>query len=502
MLEPLTVVEIFLRRLTDCPDEPFLVDLSGASLTYRDVASIASDLRTKFDADGAQPGRTLGVYMLNQPQWVVASLAAWSCGLTVAAVNRLMPSDAAAKLLSMSDAARVCVAAGDPLEDDLGVPAVAVPSASMPQIGSPGPMVVPSADTVAAILFTSGTTGEPKAFSFTHEHLVNGARSQAANYAKDAGVRESVAPSHVAPIVSFTAYGHLAVYASMAFSLWTGRRLVLVPKFTVEAVQTLLQHYELSALRLNPAALYMLATTPLEIDMSKVRYVYSGTAPLSQKTRDLFMDRYRVPILQGYGQSETGPVALSRYNDVVSGQEPAGSVGRVIETIEVRIAGEQDRPLPNGSEGEIQVKTGQVARPAIGSSLSVTDDGFVRTGDVGKLSDDGYLWVTGRLQEKMVVGGFNVFPAEIEEVLRRCDGIDDVVVVGLPDDRLGERPVAGVVWSAQPDYEVLDNFARQYLASYKVPRAWFDLEAVPLTDRGKVDRRASLALAMACVGEG
>jgi long-chain acyl-CoA synthetase len=221
---------------------------------------------------------------------------------------------------------------------------------------------------------------------------------------------------------------------------------------------------------------------------------------LPAKTKELFTNRFGIPILQGYGQSETGQIALSHYDDVVQGKEPAGSVGRVLKNVSIRIAGSDGHPLPNGLEGEIQVRTGEAADPLEQNSLPLTADGYIRTGDMGRMDDDGFLWVTGRLTEKMVVGGFNVFPAEIEEVLRRSPLVRDAVVVGLPDDRLGERPVAGIVWGDTADPEALDRFARHSLAAYKIPRAWFDLEQLPLTDRGKVDRTQAVALAQSLLG--
>ena len=435
------------------------------------------------------PNGVVGVYTLNQPHWVVASFAAWGSGFTVAAVNRLMPEDTVRALLELTAAERVLVVPGDESADHIGVPALPIDLDGSPEVsGATDSLTVPAPDDAAAILFTSGTTGLPKAFAWTHRRIGDDARNQAGSYARHPGFRDSVAPATVAPIVSFTAYGHAAVYSSMALSLWTGRQLVLVPKFTVEGVQQLVGRYELGALRLNPAALHMLATTDLDVDLSSLRYVYSGTATLTAKTRELFTERYGVPILQGYGQSETGPISLSQYEDVVSGREPPGSVGRVLDRVELRIADADDHALPRGSEGEIQVKSRDVAAPVSESSLALTGDGFVRTGDVGRVDDDGFLWLTGRMIEKMVVGGFNVFPAEIEEVMRRAEGVDDAVVVGLPDDRLGERPVAGVVGRGASDHDALEQHAREHLAAYKVPRAWFELEAVPLTDRGKVDR--------------
>jgi acyl-CoA synthetase (AMP-forming)/AMP-acid ligase II len=498
---PITISEMFNHRLAADPDAPFVRALSGDPLTYAAVARAVHRLADELDAAALASDAVVGVYSLNQPQWVVASFAAWDRGRTVAAVNRLMPEETARALLELTTAERVCVVPGEPAADELGVPAVPIDlDAAGDPSGAPRPLAVPAPDHPAAILFTSGTTGLPKAFSWTHRRIGDDARNQAGSYARHPGFRETVAPPKVAPIVSFIAYGHAAVYSSMALALWTGRQLVLVPKFTVEGVQQLVGQYELGALRLNPAALHMLATTDLDVDLSSLRYVYSGTAPLSQKTRELFTQRYGVPILQGYGQSETGPISLSQYDDVVSGREPPGSVGRVLERIEVRIADSEDRPLPVGSEGEIQVKSRDVATPVSESSLSLTGDGFVRTGDVGRVDQDGFLWLTGRMIEKMVVGGFNVFPAEIEEVLRRAEGVDDAVVVALPDDRLGERPVAGVKGPAASDPEALEQHARQHLAAYKVPRAFFVLDEVPLTDRGKVDRRAVLQLASTRVG--
>jgi acyl-CoA synthetase (AMP-forming)/AMP-acid ligase II len=287
----------------------------------------------------------------------------------------------------------------------------------------------------------------------------------------------------------------------LAFALWTGRRLALVDKINVEAAKELVERFRVTALRLNPAAILMLASTDTEIDTSSLRYIYSGTAPLSTKTKDLFTQRYGIPILQGYGQSETGAIALSRYEDVVSGREPVGSVGRVLDDVTIRIAGSDDQAVAPCEEGEIQVRTNQAAEISEGTSLSITDDGYIRTGDVGKMDADRFLWVTGRLTDKMVVGGFNVFPVEVEDVLRRSDLVQDAVVVGVPDERLGERPVAAVVWAAAPDHDALARFAREKLAAYKVPRQWCDLETVPLTDRGKVDRREALSLVRSLVPE-
>ncbi len=454
--EPRTTVAMFNQRLRQASGREFLIDVARPSLSYAHVAGAADSLGRNLDRLGLQPGDVIGLYMSNRADWVVGSLGCWSRGLTVAAVSRVIPPASALNELRLSRAKAICTAQGDDPFDHVAIPLL--PVAIGGDAPPPAKLDEPGDGTDAMLVFTSGTTGAPKALVSSHTRLIQAARQQGESYATSPGFRDSVAPETVAPIVSFTAFGHQAGYNSLAFSLWTGRRLALVEKFSVDAAKELIERYELSALRLNPAAILMLATTEVDVDMSRLRYVYSGTAPLSAKTKDLFTQRYGIPILQGYGQSETGPIALSRYDDVVNRREPPGSVGRVLNEVTVRVADPDDRPLPAGCEGEIQVRTNQTAEEQR-SSLSITDDGYIRTGDIGRVDPDGYMWVTGRLTDKIVVGGFNLFPLEVEDVLRRFEMVRDAVVVGLPDDRLGELPVAGIIWNGPPERERLVKFA-------------------------------------------
>ena len=195
--------------------------------------------------------------------------------------------------------------------------------------------------------------------------------------------------------------------------------------------------------------------------------------------------------------TELGAVAQERYDDVVAGRRGPGSVGRLAAGVEVQIRRlDDDRPA---GEGEILVRTDEASTEFIGGAkVPVDDDGWFATGDVGRL-DDGILYITGRVQEKIIVGGFNVYPAEVEDALRRSPLVDDAVVVGLPDDRLGELPVAGVVWTDEPDEATLLEELRAVLAAYKVPRTTFPIDAVPLTPRDKVDRASAAELASAAL---
>jgi acyl-CoA synthetase (AMP-forming)/AMP-acid ligase II len=279
--------------------------------------------------------------------------------------------------------------------------------------------------------------------------------------------------------------------------MWIGRPTVIVPKFTVASVRAFLARYEADTLQLTPTMIHMLATTDEQLDLRGVKYVTSGTAPLAVATRERFEARYDVPVMQAYGMTEVGAVAQERYEDVVAGRRGPGSVGRIAAGVDVRIRPlDDDRPA---GEGEILVRTDEASKEFIGGEpVPVDEEGWFATGDVGRV-DDGILYITGRVQEKMIVGGFNVYPAEVEDVARRSALVRDAVVVSVPDDRLGEIPVAGVVWAGEPEEAALLEEMRANLAHYKVPRALFPLDAVPLTPREKVDRRRAAELARAAL---
>ena len=180
----------------------------------------------------------------------------------------------------------------------------------------------------------------------------------------------------------------------------------------------------------------------------------------------------------------------------MAGRRGPGSVGRIAAGVEVKIRHlDDDRP---SGEGEILVRTDEATSEFIGGErVPVDEDGWFATGDVGRMDDD-ILYITGRVQEKIIVGGFNVYPAEVEDVARRSALVSDAVVVGLPDERLGEIPVAGIVWAGER--ATTPRSSRRCaadLAHYKVPRALFSLERVPLTPRDKVDRKRAAEIARA-----
>ncbi|HET6953533.1 MAG TPA: class I adenylate-forming enzyme family protein [Acidimicrobiales bacterium] len=508
--DPTSLADIALRRARRDASTPFLLTVDESEPTvvrtssYGDVLARATALARALTEAGVSPGDRVGCYLPNSPSWVVASLAAWLRGAGVAAVGTLVPGPEAAALFALADVAAVVAVHGAPelpggatvirIDDDGSL------DGSGPDRGwEAADLRPPSPEELAVAIFTSGTTGQPKGITHSHADIVAAARRVAAGYARTSGYRPDPAPAHLAPGVLFNPFGHMAGYSRLAFRMWIGRPLVIVPRFGVGATKVLLGLFDLDSLQLTPTMIHMLATAEDELSLGSVRYVTSGTAPLSIATRELFEARYGVPVMQAYGMTEVGAVAQERYDDVVAGRRGPGSVGRLAAGVEVRIRPlDDDRPA---GEGEILVRTDEASDAFIGGApVPVDADGWFATGDVGRM-EDGILYITGRAQEKIIVGGFNVYPAEVEDVARRSALVRDAVVVGLPDERLGERPVAGIVWAGAPDGDALVEEMRASLAHYKVPRALFPLDAVPLTPREKVDRRRAGELARAALGE-
>jgi acyl-CoA synthetase (AMP-forming)/AMP-acid ligase II len=502
--QPTSLLDIALRRADHDPSTPLLLTIDADReedevMTYGDLLDRATLLAGVLADSGVDRGDCVGCYLSNSPSWVVASLAVWLRGATVGAVGTLMPGPEASALFELAATKIVVAGLGAPeLEPGPSIVSIDENGAVLGRGNLPVPgtqEALPDSDDNAVVIFTSGTTGRPKGITHTHGDLISAARRVAGAYARSIGYRPEPAPAHLPPGVVFNPYGHMAGYSRLAFRMWIGRPTVILSRFTVAAARELLARFPMDSLQLTPTMIHMLATAEGDLNLNAVKYVTSGTAPLSIDIRERFEQRFGVPVMQAYGMTEVGAVAQERYEDAIAGRRGPGSVGRIADGVEVRIHHlDDDRPA---GEGEILVRTDEASTEFLGGATAPIDpDGWFATGDVGYL-DDGILYITGRVQEKIIVGGFNVYPAEVEDAARRSALVRDAVVVGLADERLGERPVAGIVWAGQPHEAALLEELRAELAAYKVPRQTFSIDAVPLTTRDKVDRLGAAVLAAA-----
>jgi long-chain acyl-CoA synthetase len=334
------------------------------------------------------------------------------------------------------------------------------------------PIVARADDDLAALVYTGGTTGRAKGVMLTHANLWEAGRC-----GHEAGHVDGIDRSLSCLPLSHS-YGVLVLNVSLHHP---GRpQSVLMRWFEPESWLALAQQHRSQIAPVVPSMLYMLLRQPLEnYDLSELRYVASGAAPLAAEAIDEFVRR--VPgaeIREGYGLTETS--ALVSTNP--PGRIRYGTVGVPVPGTEVRI-----------DEGEICVRSELVMQGywnAPELTAETVRDGWLYTGDMGRLDEDGYLTILDRKKDLIIRGGFNVFPRDVEEALVEHPAVATACVVGRPDEMHGEEVVAFVTLTDQAVPEELVAFGRERLGGYKYPREIHVLETLPLTPVGKVDRKA------------
>ncbi len=333
------------------------------------------------------------------------------------------------------------------------------------------------ADGAAFVLWTSGTTGEPKPVRHTHEAYLELIDRVLGPLRAGGTANPSRPPSPNLIPVSMAL--NAGIYNAL-FGLRAGAPLVLMDRFTTRDFAELVPRYNIRSTVLPPAALTMLNDDAAVLSLAPLKYVRSITAPLSPFQARRFTDRFGALVLNSYGQAEIGEVIGWTAADAKAHPDRVGAAGRAHPGVEIRI----DEPDPNGV-GELLVCPPNAAIDLAPDRL--TSDGFVRTGDLARIDDADFVWIEGRRSDLINRGGNKVFPDEVEEVLASVDGVRAVAVFAVPDKRLGEVPVAAVVGDASD--AALDAAVRAHLAAYKAPGAYHRVPALPRSEVGKVLRR-------------
>ena len=424
------------------------------------------------------PDHRVAIRLSNDPASIEAIHAVWSRGCSVVAIGDRVPDDEVARRLAETGAAGL-------LDPGAGTPTFTA---------SPNVAAVDPGDE-AVVLFTSGTTGRPKAASLTRDAVIASCRAVSEGSGQGPDGRPPSDPPR-APRLLLAPLAHAGGLLGTVAGWYLGAPLLIAARFSADLVFDLAHRFELKSLGLTPAMIYDLAFAPGERSLPGIATVGSGTAPLPEATRVRFEERYGIPILRNYGQTEfIGAIAFERYRDIKEGIRPEGSVGRIAPGVEVRIRDADGNDLPAGEIGEIWARgPNQMAgyltderRPG-----GVPDDGFLATGDLGNVHDGDMLSVVGRVRDVIICGGFNVYPATVEAALNAVDGVADSAVGAVVDERLGEVPVALVVHDGPhgPTAEVLADHLRTQMAPYELPRRIAVVDALPRTHNGKIDRPA------------
>lgn len=344
-----------------------------------------------------------------------------------------------------------------------------------------------SGTTAATYLCTGGTTGVPKRVCYSHDQVLSAGERMQWGWPMNAGeVYLPIAPfSHI--------YGFLM---GVCVPLQTGGTSVFMDRFHPKTVLETIQNQKVSVLGGGPPAIYqaLLSQDDLEqYDLSSLRVCPGGGAPFPVAVLDEWQSRTGLVIYEGYGMTEVAPIAV---NTADLGRKN-GAAGKPVPDLDIRILSldGDESILPAGQAGEICIKaphlmTGYV--DAEEETAQVLTDGWMKTGDVGVIDEDGFLVITDRKKDVILHKGFNVFPREVEETLLSYAEVSTACVVGAPDQRHGERVVAFITLRDGATYseEALLTHCKDYLVSYRLPGQIERLETMPLTPAGKVDRIA------------
>ncbi len=464
------VADILVRLAAAAPSSTALI-ADGAEYTFAQLAEAAEMLAAQLI-----PGTRVLIRLGNNAASVVAVHAAWRAGCSVVAASTMVADSEVARRTSETSTASVITPDAD---GDLG--------AHVEHTGSR--RSAPAGE--AVIMFTSGTTGTPKGASLTFAAL----RGSLVGIATGTGLNEAGRPPKIparGPRLVMVPIAHMGGLLGTLTAWWLGKPVLLAAKFSPQLVIDLAHRYRLGMLGLTPAMVWELTQLGEDAELPGIDHATVGTAALPEATRVAFEAKYGIPILRNYGQTEfAGAVAFERPDDVKTGRRPEGTVGRVAPGVEVAILDPAGERLSIGGVGEIAARAASSMSGYLDANGNPTAPGtWLRTGDLGKLDDEGFVYVVGRVRDMVLCGGFNVYPAQVEAALNDLDGIADSAVAGLPDERLGEVPVAAVVLNAGAagDAATIRQQLRSRLAPYEIPRQVVFVTAIPRLDTGKVDR--------------
>jgi acyl-CoA synthetase (AMP-forming)/AMP-acid ligase II len=508
---PMLVAETARRQ----GERTALVDgATGDTVSYATLATRLESAAARLRAGGFRRGDALAVWGPNDPHWAIAALAAMAAGGHATGIPPGAMTQEAA--LQLTDAGATVVAAASPLLDaaraaaaEAGVQEVVAldeldRSESAPHADPSKPVVrvasgekgrhdersglveaaQPEPSAVALLPYSSGTTGLPKGVMLTHANVVAGARQIECVLALEPRDR----------MLALAPFAHvMGSVVTLAAPLIVGATVVTMPRFELAAMLGAIERHRITVLVVPPPVIAALARHPVDQhDLSALELVVSGGAPLGAALHEALAARLPHAALgQGYGLTETS-VAISG-PDGRKGGVP-GSVGRVVPDTELRVVDPEtgdDRGA--GEPGELwvrgpQVMAGYKDRPEATAAM-LDADGWLRTGDLGRVESDGTVWIVDRLKELIKVDALQVAPAELEALLVTHPAVADAAVIPRPDDRHGQVPVALVVPAGELDVEEVMAWVAARVARHKRLRAIRTVEAIPRTPSGKILRR-------------
>jgi long-chain acyl-CoA synthetase len=485
-----SLTSVLREAAADHADRP-AVRMDAEVLTYADLWNAAARVATLLKSFGVEPGDRVGIMLPNVPAFPIAYYGTLGAGGVVVPMNPLLKSrevayylgDSGAKVLfawhaAAGEAAKGAAETGTRVVDVTG-----------PLLTLDGPDPVPitadrGADDDAVILYTSGTTGRPKGAELTHANLTRNAELTATTLLKN-----STGDVVMGCLPLFHVFG---LTCGLNATVAAGSTLTLLPRFDAGKALEIIQRDRVTIFEGVPTMYAaMLHHTGERPDVSSLRLCVSGGAAMPVEVLRGFEEAFGCIILEGYGLSETSPVASFNHPDKV--RKP-GSIGTPIAGVEMRLIDADGGDVPAGEVGEIAIRGHNVMKGYWGrpdATAEAITGGWFRTGDLARVDEDGYYYIVDRKKDLIIRGGYNVYPREIEEVLYEHPDVAEVAVIGIPHPELGEDVGAAVKLKPGGTATPADlrAFARERVAAYKYPRHVWIVDDLPKGPTGKILRR-------------
>jgi len=485
-----------LQASADERPEHVALRLGERTLSYRELDRAARGVARALRQRGLSPGDSAAIMIPNVPEFTIAYFGILYAGCTVVPLNVLLSApevsyhlqDSGAKLLFFHPLFEAPATAG---ATEAGVPAVcaggeASETLAVLAAGEPCDGLHPTSPTdTAVILYTSGTTGKPKGAELTHSNLLINCAIVVPKLIP--ATRDDVA---LATLPLFHSFGQTCIQNAF---IALGASFTLLPRFTPDDAFATMQRDRVTLFAGVPTMYFALLhhEDAASYDISTLKFCMAGGAPLPVEVMKAFESKYGVDILEGYGLSETSPVAS--FNMLGRPRKP-GSIGFPVWGVEMCIQGAADQPVPDGEPGEICIRGHNVMKGYLGRAHATAEalrGGWFHSGDVGIRDADGSYRIVDRKKDMILRGGFNVYPREVEEVLYAHEEIVEAAVIGVPHESHGEEVKAYVVTRAASSLlaEDLIAWTRERLAAYKYPRMVEFVEELPKGPTGKILKR-------------
>ncbi|MFI6491112.1 class I adenylate-forming enzyme family protein [Streptomyces sp. NPDC050564] len=469
------------RRASLDPDGAAVSDGRQALTNVQLLRRVQAATRHLQDL-GIGPGDVVALKLTNRVEFVLLLFAAWRLGATITPVNPSMTDIEVARQLKDSRARLLVSEDGEAAVAD-GTAVLAVGELRDDAAAEPDEAPLPDPSALALLIYTSGTTGVPKGVMLDHANI---------DAMADMGRRAlEVGPADRCLLI-LPLFHVNGIVVSTLVPLLAGASVTIADRFNPQTFFDVVERERPTFFSAVPTIYSMLAALPDQVrpDTSSLRFGVCGAAPASAELLTRFEARYGFPLVEGYGLSEG--TCGSTINPV-AGPRRAGTVGLPFPGQEIRIVDADGSEVPPGADGEVVVRGPNVMRGYLGrpeETAKVIVDGWLHTGDVGRLDADGYLTLVGRSKDMIIRGGENIYPKEIEDVLVGDPSVLEAAVIGVPDEKWGEVVVAYV----QPrpgstvDPSALQSLCARSLTGFKRPTAFFVVDAIPKNPVGKIDK--------------